>query len=851
MGEGTPRRVALALITASLLATWTAGTAAAGTTLNPSPLELARAAVATPSIVTGATYESSPPFGTPTAVSTDALASFPTGGAGSDYAVLTTGNAALAGTPNSSGSTGQSDGGGSVRGNTDFDVTILRVAIDVPGTANCLVGMDFRFLSDEYPEYVGTRYNDAFIAELDHSTWTTNGSEIEAPDNFAFDPNGNPITINAAGVTSMTAENAAGTTYDGATPLLTAATPVTPGTHILYLSIFDQGDDIFDSAVFIDNLRFGHVGDVARDCKAGADLAGARKVVGLGDSYSSGYGMEPFFAGTHKDGTSNDCQRSQLAYAPLLASAIGIDLDFHACQGAVTADFYNSRASGTWGELPQLDYVDDDTSLVTFSIGGNDAHFADILAECILGFELLPFNTCYNDDKVTKPIAEAFARLDGQTSEPASTIPVRPVAEGRARAQPARLTRAGGLSAVLHRRRQRPHVPAGRPLRGRQEGRPALDGREGRRDEHDHRAQRRAQRLRLRRPDRCVLGPRALLRPRRVVLSDPRRGQVPSDPAGPRGDGADGRQRPGGPWRPAERRARPAPDLRLPLHRRRLAAAPLDHHRVARQRRRALPDLALRQVYTRTAPGNGVYHANGPTWEQFQIPAPEAGEWTATLFGANVKPAGEKVTIDVDQEKPANKRPVGAIALSRIGDRLVLDGSGSRDPDGTIVSWDWYVSTATSDDVYTGKTVSIPVVTDPESITLVVTDNGGLTDFVTVDGMLPIDIKPGSSENPINIGSKGNTPVALLSTAALDATRLDATKLRFGPGGASTAPQGVHNEDVNGDGRLDLMLQFPTQDMRVTAGMTTLCMHGPVFEWTVVPGLRPHPHDLSSRAAAA
>jgi lysophospholipase L1-like esterase len=826
MGEGTLRRVALAFLTASLLATWAAGTAFAGTTLNPAPLELARAAVATPTIVTGATYESSPPFGTPTAVSTDELASFPTGGAGSDYAVLTTGDAALAGSPNDSGSTGRADGGGNVRGNTDYDVTILRIAIDVPGTANCLVGMDFRFLSDEYPEYVGTRYNDAFIAELDHSTWKTNGSEIDAPDNFAFDPNGNPITINAAGVTSMTAENAAGTTYDGATPLLTAATPVTPGAHVLYLSIFDQGDDIFDSAVFIDNLRFGHVGDVARDCKAGADLAGARKVVGLGDSYSSGYGMEPFFAGTHKDGTSNDCQRSQLAYAPLLASAIGVDLDFHACQGAVTADFYASRADGTWGELPQLDYVDDDTSLVTFSIGGNDAHFADVLAECILGFELLPFNTCYNDDKVTKPVAEAFARLDGQTSEPASTIPYDTLLKDvRARSPHASRVQVGYPPFFTAGGSDRTFLPGGR-----------CEG--------------------VKKADQRWMVEKIAEMNGIIARNDARNGFVFADPT----TAFSGHElcsgndewfypiRAAGKFHPTQPghlamaqtvvNALAAhgdlPSVVLGPHQTYV------YHFTAGGALRLLSiiiewpgsdvELSLTspsgKVYTRSAPGNGVYHAKGPTWEQFQIPSPEAGEWTATLFGADVKPAGEKVTIDVDQELPPNKRPVGAIALSRNGARLVLDGSGSHDPDGTIASWDWYVSTATSDDVYTGKTVSIPAVTDPESITLVVTDNGGLTDFVSVDGVLPIDVKPGSSENPITVGSKGNTPVALLSTAALDATKLDATKLRFGPGNASTAPQGVHNDDVNGDGRLDLMLQFPTQDMRVTAGMTTLCMHG-------------------------
>ena len=92
-----------------------------------------------------------------------------------------------------------------------------------------MVGMDFRFLSEEFSEYVDSQYNDAFIAEIDNSTWTTSGSTITAPGNFAFDPDGNPISINAAGVTSMKEEFAAGTTYDGATPILSAAVPIRPG----------------------------------------------------------------------------------------------------------------------------------------------------------------------------------------------------------------------------------------------------------------------------------------------------------------------------------------------------------------------------------------------------------------------------------------------------------------------------------------------------------------------------------------------------------------------------------------------------------------------------------------------
>jgi hypothetical protein len=217
-----------------------------------SAVEIAQSIAADPSTVTGAAWVARPPGGTPTALATGFLAGFPRDG--STYGILTSGNAALADDPNTSPSSGANNGGLPVRGDTDYDVTVLRIDLAVPAGVNCLVGIEFRFLSEEYPEFVGTQYNDGFILELDTSTWTTSGSTITAPDNFAFDPTGNVISINAAGVTSMTAAEAADTTYDGATPALTAATPIDPGPRSIFLSIFDQGDQVYDSAVFVDNL---------------------------------------------------------------------------------------------------------------------------------------------------------------------------------------------------------------------------------------------------------------------------------------------------------------------------------------------------------------------------------------------------------------------------------------------------------------------------------------------------------------------------------------------------------------------------------------------------------------------
>jgi Ca2+-binding RTX toxin-like protein len=224
------------------------------------------------------------------AVASGPLTSFPLQGA--SYAVMTSGDARLAdGDPElpghpkifasvPNGATEPSSD--QIRGNTDFDVSILRIDLQVPEGRDCLT-FDFRFLSEEYPGFVGDTFNDAFIAELDSSTWTIEPKtqEIIAPDNFAFDEEGNVVSINSTGIGGMAASNAAGTAYEagvdpanddgGATQLLRARTPISEGEGSLYLSIFDQGDQAYDSAVFLDHLVIGTAGPGG--CEEGVELA--------------------------------------------------------------------------------------------------------------------------------------------------------------------------------------------------------------------------------------------------------------------------------------------------------------------------------------------------------------------------------------------------------------------------------------------------------------------------------------------------------------------------------------------------------------------------------------------------
>lgn len=142
------------------------------------------------------------------------------------------------------------------RGEGAHDWTTLKLDVQVPSGDNCLA-LDYRFLSEEFPEFVGTEFNDAFIAEIDNSTWSvTDSGELSRPNDFASSLEGTPISVNGVGPAAVTPEEAEGTYFDAATGLITTKFPITAGAHSIYLSIFDAGDEIYDSAVFLDNLRF-------------------------------------------------------------------------------------------------------------------------------------------------------------------------------------------------------------------------------------------------------------------------------------------------------------------------------------------------------------------------------------------------------------------------------------------------------------------------------------------------------------------------------------------------------------------------------------------------------------------
>src|SRR5262249_42459080 len=82
-----------------------------------------------------------------------------------------------------------------------------------------------------------------------------------------------------------------------------------------------------------------------------------------------------------------------------------------------------------------------------------------------------------------------------------------------------------------------------------------------------------------------------------------------------------------------------------------------------------------------------------------------------------------------------------------------------------------------------------------------------------------VGVQPRSGPEPVNPNARGVVPVALLGTDAFDVTTVNSSSVRFGVNGVEAAPAQSHLEDVDGDGRLDIVFQFPTTKLGIPAAL--------------------------------
>ncbi|GGT41272.1 lipase 1 [Streptomyces kurssanovii] len=156
------------------------------------------------------------------------------------------------------------------------------------------------------------------------------------------------------------------------------------------------------AAAFSSSLLLGAVLALAGAGQAQADsTTQSLDYVALGDSYSSGVG-----AGSY-DSASGNCKRSTRAFPKLWANANSpSSFAFTACSGARTGDVTAS----------QLGPLTSSTDLVSITVGGNDAGFADVMTTCVLQSE----STCLN--RIAQAKAYVDSTLPGKLDQVYSAI---------------------------------------------------------------------------------------------------------------------------------------------------------------------------------------------------------------------------------------------------------------------------------------------------------------------------------------------------------------------------------------------------------------------------------------------
>lgn len=118
----------------------------------------------------------------------------------------------------------------------------------------------------------------------------------------------------------------------------------------------------------------------------GPASAQAGTLVALGDSYSSGDGAAPYTGAT--DLPPRPCKRSRFdAWPVLVGRALGHDVQHLACSGATAVEITTGLPDDpqVMRRRAQLALAAPNPDVVTLTVGGNDAGFAEVIQVCLVG----------------------------------------------------------------------------------------------------------------------------------------------------------------------------------------------------------------------------------------------------------------------------------------------------------------------------------------------------------------------------------------------------------------------------------------------------------------------------------
>jgi len=231
-------------------------------------------------------------------------------------------------------------------------------------------------------------------------------------------------------------------------------------------------------------------------------------------------------------------------------------------------------------------------------------------------------------------------------------------------------------------------------------------------------------------------------------------------------------------------------------------------------------------------------------WSNVTIAAPLNLSKSDGLNQGECVVSGEALTYTICYQNP-NSYDVDDVILTDalpVDTRFVsADSSGVYNNDNHSVEWDIGLLTNIAEETCVQLTVAVnslpgtivtnqvTIVSSNEELPPVVDEPTFIEENTTVCPIaVHVDIKPGGCPTPINVGSKGVLPVAVLGTVDFDVTTIDPASITL----AGVLPLRWEMEDVatpytinvdecnimdchelTGDGYVDLTLKFDTQEI--------------------------------------
>jgi len=228
-------------------------------------------------------------------------------------------------------------------------------------------------------------------------------------------------------------------------------------------------------------------------------------------------------------------------------------------------------------------------------------------------------------------------------------------------------------------------------------------------------------------------------------------------------------------------------------------------------------------------------------WSQITLAEPLNLSKSAAVSGECVI-SGEELTYTICYDNPNSDDVVDVILTDALPDQASFVSAGNSGVyDNSTHSVTWDIGLLAGEAIETCVQLTINVTALPGAVLTNQATIGSSEPTPTVveehTGICPVsvyvDIKPGGCPTPINVGSKGVLPVAVLGTVDFDVTTIDpqsitlagVSPLRWSMEDVAT-PYTINVDECNifdcheltGDGYVDLTLKFDSQEIYAAIG---------------------------------